>query len=45
MFTTSLHGGNLNENGKFMKGKLVMRGYNNFAWGDLNQNDNFKQRT
>ena len=33
-----LHGWDLNEFGNFKGGKLVLHGYNNFAWrGDLSQ--------
>ena len=38
------HCGDLNENGNFKEGILVMQGYKQLHGRDLNENDNFEDR-
>ena len=38
-----LYGGDLNENGNFDEGKLIMHGYTILHGGDLNETEHFKE--
>ena len=39
-----LHGGDLNENGNFRNGNLIIHGYIILHGGDLNGHEHFKKR-